>query len=123
MKHRTRLPADDDDPEIAFADRVAVAFRSTALTHDEIGKQMGGIPAHELRELVRGESGRVSLTLIAALAKWSVAHGCSLDWLFAGVGHSRDSHRGSIPPSPDRMALCLQDRLLLAIARKVGVDV
>ena len=123
MKNRTRQPAENADAEVDFADRVAVAFRSTALTHDEIGKQMGGIPAHELRELVRGEAGRVSLSLIVALAKWSVAHGCGLDWLFAGVGSSRDSQRGSIPPSPDRLALSLQDHLLLAIARKVGVDI
>ena len=123
MKTQSRPRPRDLDASIEFSDRLALAIRSTGLTYQEVAKELGGFNAEAIRSLVRGEDGRVPLSLIVALANWGVIHKCSLDWLFAGVGESGDSARGSVPPSPARIATTLQDHLLLAIARKVGVDI
>jgi len=116
MKTASRIRVRQPAAANAFAERFSHLIKTSGLTLTQLAEGLGGYRVDTLLKISSGHARQISIDLLAAIAGWADDHGVSLAWLFAGKGEKDDA-----PPTTIKQSI--QTDLLLAIARKLGVDI
>ena len=112
--YRTKVTCRCPELVPAFGLRLRAILRHLDMQQQELAAAVGGCRPETLSFLINGKSTQVAVDLMIRISVFVHGRGISLPWLLAGEGEM---------VNPLVASKSLSEALLLAIARKVGVDI
>jgi len=121
----TRVRVRRPDLQAGFAERLSKMIGESGLTLKQLAQEFGGFRIDTLSKLASGGAKQIQVDLMAGISYWAYTHGVSLAWLLTGFGGMRDLPAASLAAIEQAGAMnnAIAFSLLLALARRMGIDV